>query len=621
MAEANIPNLQPVPGISYADVAAIPTHERDDSVTSTASTLAEPIDFPNYKTEDPIESAGEYVGEGQDSSPKSTIRGHKKVSSRSSKASLRKQKSQTRVGDDLSDKFSNLGGNLDNAVKPQEPQKPALSYPTPKHDERLHYTFAVKPSGESLSTPEYESSLSQMASSVKHHAPWRKRTPHDPKSTLNDHKGPPDMSTPKVDGNLSEKASNLKNTVAQTIDLPTPKIDSSLVFEKFANIGGNVLASVKTPDDYEQSLEQDQSESLRKQTTAELVSGRTPSAGWDSSGIRWAPLNVPLKRRLQTLMVLLHTLMLFMLLSSFFLSIANPFMWPLLFPYTVYIIFSKASENGTLSQRSEWLRHNKIWSLFGSYFPARLHRTVELPPTRKYIFGYHPHGIISHGAFAAFATEALGFGQLFPGITNSLLTLDSNFRIPFYRDYLLRMGLSSVSRESCTNLLTKGGPDGRGMGRAITIVIGGARESLETKPGTMRLVLNCRKGFVKIAILTGADLVPVICFGENDIYDQLDSQDHPWLHKVQMFMKKSVGFTTPVFHARGVFNYDVGIMPYRRPMNIVVGRPIKILRQAKPESEYIMEIHDQYVKEVQALWDTWKDEFAKERVTEMSIIE
>jgi 2-acylglycerol O-acyltransferase 2 len=100
-----------------------------------------------------------------------------------------------------------------------------------------------------------------------------------------------------------------------------------------------------------------------------------------------------------------------------------------------------------------------VWSLFASYFPARLHRTQELPPTRKYIFGYHPHGIISMGAFAAFSTEALGFSQLFPGIKNALLTLDSNFRIPIYRDYALAMGLASVSKESCENLLSKGGPN------------------------------------------------------------------------------------------------------------------------------------------------------------------
>lgn len=300
---------------------------------------------------------------------------------------------------------------------------------------------------------------------------------------------------------------------------------------------------------------------------------------------------------------------------------AIPLLWPLVIPYLIYVLLSKASTSGELSQRSDWLRKQKIWSLFASYFPARLHRTTELTPTRKYVFGYHPHGIISHGAFAAFGTEALGFSQLFPGITNTLLTLDNNFRVPLYRDYILRMGLASVSRESCENILSKGGRNGEGMGRAITIVVGGAGESLETQPGTLRLILSRRKGFVKLAIRSGADLVPVLAFGENEIYEQISPAEHPRLHRFQLFVKRILGFTVPMFHARGIFNYDVGIMPYRRPLNIVVGRPIRVVMQTKPESEYMEEIHTQYVTELQRIWDTWKDVFAKERIAEMDIIE
>jgi len=337
--------------------------------------------------------------------------------------------------------------------------------------------------------------------------------------------------------------------------------------------------------------------------------------------IRWAPLNVPLQRRLSTLMVLVHTLSIAGFLALFFLLCAIPLLWPILLPYLIYVLTSKAGTSGTLYYRNETLRRLPIWSLFASYFPARLHRSRELPPTRKYIFGYHPHGIISHGAFAAFATEALGFSQLFPGITNTLLTLDSNFRIPLYRDWALRLGLASVSRESCENILSRGGPNKEGMGRAITIVVGGARESLDSRPDHLRLVLKRRKGFVKLAIRTGADLVPVLAFGENELYDQFDPTAHPWIHKAQLLVKNFLGFTVPLFHARGVFNYDVGLMPYRRPMNIVVGRPIRILQQSRPEQEYIDEIHDAYVKELVAVYDEWKDVFAKSRQGELEIVE
>ncbi len=304
---------------------------------------------------------------------------------------------------------------------------------------------------------------------------------------------------------------------------------------------------------------------------------------------------------------------------TFFFLCAVPIFWPVLAPYLLYVLFSRAGTSGDLSHRSERLRSSSIWSLFAGYFPARLHRSQALPATRKYIFGYHPHGIISHGAFAAFATEALGFRQLFPGITNTLLTLDSNFRIPLYREYALAMGLRSVSRESCENLLSKGGPNKEGMGRAITIVVGGARESLDARPRTLRLVLQCRKGFVKLAIRTGADLVPVLSFGENDLYDQLQAETHPLVHKCQLLLKKLMGFTIPLFHARGIFNYDVGMMPYRRPLNVVVGRPIKVMQQAKPNEAYVNEIHAQYIKELERIWHEWKDVFAKERAEELKI--
>ena len=158
------------------------------------------------------------------------------------------------------------------------------------------------------------------------------------------------------------------------------------------------------------------------------------------------------------------------------------------------------------------------------------------------------------------------------------------------------------------------------MGRAITIVVGGARESLDASPGVLRLVLKSRKGFVKLAIRTGADLVPCLSFGENELYDQVRADSHPAIHKVQLVLKKLLGFTIPLFHARGVFNYDVGLMPYRRPLNVVVGRPVKVMQFAKPDEAYVDEIHGLYVQELERIWEDWKDEFARDRRGELEIV-
>lgn len=87
---------------------------------------------------------------------------------------------------------------------------------------------------------------------------------------------------------------------------------------------------------------------------------------------------------------------------------------------------------------------------------ARPLQSADLPPDQRYVFGYHPHGVIGMGAIANFGTDATGFSRLFPGIKPHLLTLASNFKLPLYRELLLALGISSVSMKSCQNILRQG---------------------------------------------------------------------------------------------------------------------------------------------------------------------
>ena len=63
------------------------------------------------------------------------------------------------------------------------------------------------------------------------------------------------------------------------------------------------------------------------------------------------------------------------------------------------------------------------------------------------------------------------------------------------------------------------------------------------------------------------------------------------------------------------------MMPYRRPINVVVGRPIPIQQQRVAEQAYIDAMHERYVEELTRLWDAWKDEFAPDRKGELEIVE
>jgi len=127
----------------------------------------------------------------------------------------------------------------------------------------------------------------------------------------------------------------------------------------------------------------------------------------------------------------------------------------------------------------------------------------------------------------------------------------------------------------------------------------------------MNLVLRNRRGFVKQAIRAGADLVPVMCFGEMEIYDQVDGQRWKLLGKFQRLLIKFARFTLPIIKGRGILNYDYGLMPRRRPLHIVVGRPIRIEwgSDEHDSPERVKQIHQRYCDELQRLFDTYKSVF------------
>ena len=79
-------------------------------------------------------------------------------------------------------------------------------------------------------------------------------------------------------------------------------------------------------------------------------------------------------------------------------------------------------------------------------------------------------------------------GQLFPVIGWSL---------PL-RDIAMSVGVVDVSHDSLHYVLTQ-----KGTGHSVAIVVGGAKDVLDTCPDTYILTLKRRKGFVKLALETG----------------------------------------------------------------------------------------------------------------------
>uniref|UniRef100_A0A8D2IQ16 Acyltransferase n=1 Tax=Varanus komodoensis TaxID=61221 RepID=A0A8D2IQ16_VARKO len=232
---------------------------------------------------------------------------------------------------------------------------------------------------------------------------------------------------------------------------------------------------------------------------------------------------------------------------------------------------------------------------------SQLVKTAELPPTRNYVLGSHPHGIICAGAFATFCTESTGFSLAFPGLRPSLALLAGLFYLPVYRDYMMSSGMVPVHKRSLDSLL-RGGP-----GRAVVIVVGGAAESLDCAPGEHRVHLLRRRGFVRLALQHGADLVPVYSFGENDIFQQVRFPEGSCGRWLQLRFKQLTGFAPCIFRGRSLFSSRLwGILPLASPITVVVGKPISVPRRPQPTEEEVKHFHALYVEALQQLFEEHK---------------
>ncbi|XP_006788763.1 2-acylglycerol O-acyltransferase 2 [Neolamprologus brichardi] len=216
--------------------------------------------------------------------------------------------------------------------------------------------------------------------------------------------------------------------------------------------------------------------------------------------INFAPVTIPLHRRLQTAMVLQWVFTFLGLAPTCiflfcYLMFTRYWLISVLYAVWWYFDYDTPARGGN---RSPFLCSLKVWEYMRDYFPIKLLKTADLDPRHNYILGFHPHGVLVAGAFTNFCTYSTGFRQLFPGITSYLLMLPLWFRAPFFRDYIMCGGLIPSDKESATYPLCK-----KKGGNAVVIAVGGAPEALDAHPGTFNVLLAHKKGFIKMAMEYG----------------------------------------------------------------------------------------------------------------------
>lgn len=267
----------------------------------------------------------------------------------------------------------------------------------------------------------------------------------------------------------------------------------------------------------------------------------------------------------------------------FFLCIlVSPLWWahPLIFiPLTVLYTPSYIDNGEKTGKRvSPWLKQASIFRLARWYFGLEIVADWQMKPDVQYVLGVHPHGFLPVGTMINLLSSLCGIEKVLG--KNQLRTLAASFcfYVPIYRDIILGGGVIDAARYNARRALTNG--------YSLALVPGGATEALYAGPGRNTLVLRKRKGFIRLAIETGAHLVPVYSFGENDCYSQMASV-FPFMRKVQAKFQSVFGLSLPIV---------TNIIPRRVKITTVFGQPIPVTRNENPSEAEIDALLEVYIK-------------------------
>ncbi|GMR45091.1 hypothetical protein PMAYCL1PPCAC_15286, partial [Pristionchus mayeri] len=296
----------------------------------------------------------------------------------------------------------------------------------------------------------------------------------------------------------------------------------------------------------------------------------------------------------------------FIIVGAVYLCIAKPFFFvPCVLLYLAWFRYTKEwPEMGGMPWY--WFRtHVYFMSWGGDYFNYRIVKTAELPSDRNYIVGSHPHGMVCFGMIMSFASYMAGITDLYKGLKMWGVTLSGQFNWPLRRELLMLGGGGAATRRNLEWILRQ-----KEKGQAISVVAGGLNEALMSAPGKYHLKMKDRKGFIKMAINEGADLVPMFHFGENETYKPVTGICPKRLRNMQAHVMKDVGFCMPSLMGRSLIGLPWGgLVPLQTRLVTVIGGPIHVDRNPNPTQEEVDHLHTVYCEKLIELFESHKGNY------------
>ena len=274
----------------------------------------------------------------------------------------------------------------------------------------------------------------------------------------------------------------------------------------------------------------------------------------------------------------------------------------------------------------EWSKYYINWKTI------RRGKTLDVA-NKQFIFAIAPHGVICCSRIQMMGH--IFFEEIYPWTFGRFAHSTPHFYIPGVREILLIVGaVCDASKKVCIKALNSN-IDFKSFSQSLNynikttnligetkqslyIGVGGNKELMTTDPNSKitKMVILDRKGFVKLAIELGIDIVPSVVFGGKYLYHKTIFPK--WIRRIMHKFKLPDTWFYGRWGTWLPFNTKIDSTPLQ--CGIVFGEPIHVEKQNQVQSEYLDQIHGEYMKRVQFLFDTYKNEMEYDEQEKLQFI-
>lgn len=208
-------------------------------------------------------------------------------------------------------------------------------------------------------------------------------------------------------------------------------------------------------------------------------------------------------------------------------------------------------------------------------------------PTKPAIYLFHPHGAYC----ASFFFNTLTSLTRWPIEKARSVVVKYLYWLPFGEEICDSIGCVPNNYEDMKKVLDRS--------ESLSVIPGGLLEMVGIEKGKIRCKLRRRAGVFRLALETGTPLVPVLVYGENELYELAD---FPIFRLIQSLCMK-IGFALPIPSFKSLQKWfrmmDEGL---QEPIHSVIGDILEVKQVEKVTEDDIDALRTTYIQKLRELY-------------------